>query len=125
MAVRITISHSALKLCGICFSSWMPTDLWGLMVFIQEFSKSWLIAITKPLSRISNHSQESGKVPADRKMASVVPVFKKGKKEDPGNYKLLVSSVPAKAMKKIILGGIEKHLKDNAVIGYSHEKILI
>ncbi|RMC15443.1 hypothetical protein DUI87_07634 [Hirundo rustica rustica] len=55
----------------------IPTNLWGLMVFIQEFSKSWLITITKPLSMISKQSRESGKVPADWKMASVVPVFKK------------------------------------------------
>lgn len=31
-----------LELCGICWSSWIPTNLWSLMRFIQESSKTWL-----------------------------------------------------------------------------------
>ncbi|KAJ7415475.1 hypothetical protein WISP_78103 [Willisornis vidua] len=32
-------------------------------------------------------SWESGEVPADWKLANVAPIFKMGKKEDPGNYR--------------------------------------
>ncbi|GAB0210315.1 chromodomain-helicase-DNA-binding protein 1 [Grus japonensis] len=47
-------------------------------------------------------------------------IFRKGKKEDLGNYRpVSLTSVPGKIMEKIMLGVIEKHLKDNAVIGHS------
>ncbi|KAJ7424043.1 hypothetical protein WISP_30579 [Willisornis vidua] len=65
-------------------------------------------------------SWKSGEVLAGWKLANVVLIFKKGKKEDPRNYKPVnLTSGPGKVMAKIILGGIEKHLKDNAVIGLS------
>lgn len=44
----------------------------------------------------------------DWKLANIVSVFKKGKKEDPGNVSLTL--VPGKFM-EIILIAIEKHLK--------------
>ncbi|TRZ07853.1 hypothetical protein HGM15179_019255, partial [Zosterops borbonicus] len=45
----------------------------------------------------------------------------KDKKDDPGNYKpVIFTSVPGKVKEKIILGDIEKHLKDNTVIDHSH-----
>ncbi|KAJ7411160.1 hypothetical protein WISP_103964 [Willisornis vidua] len=44
----------------------------------------------------------------------------KDKKEDPGNLRLAsLTSMPGKVMEKIILGGIEKHLKDNVVTGHT------
>ncbi|KAJ7420145.1 rna-directed dna polymerase from mobile element jockey-like [Willisornis vidua] len=47
-------------------------------------------------------------------------IFKKGKKEDPGNYKpVSLPSMTGKVMEKNVLAGIEKHLKHNAVIGHS------
>lgn len=42
-------------------------------------------AITRPLSMIFQQSQHTGEVPVDWKFANVVPVFKKGEKENPGN----------------------------------------
>lgn len=64
-------------------------------------------------------SWESGELPVGCKLAKVIPVFKKGKKDNPGNYRpVSLTSVPGKIM-EIILGVIEKHLKDNAVIGHS------
>ncbi|GAB0204012.1 mitochondrial enolase superfamily member 1 [Grus japonensis] len=77
--------------------------------------------IARPLSIIFQWSWESGEVPVDWKLANVVPTFKKGKKEAPGNYRpVSLTSVPGKIMEKIMLGVIEKHLKDNnAVIGHS------
>ncbi|KAJ7425333.1 hypothetical protein BTVI_03250 [Pitangus sulphuratus] len=50
-------------------------------------------------------SWESGEVPVDWKLTDIVPVFKKGKKEDPRNYRSIsLTSLPGKAMEKIILG---------------------
>ena len=68
-------------------------------------------------------SWECGEVPTDWKLASVIPIYKKGVREDPGNYRPVsltsVTSVPGKIMEKIILGTIERHVKNNAIIGHS------
>lgn len=48
--------------------------------------------------------------------------FSKGKKDDPGSYRPVnLTPVPSKIMEMmiIILGGTEKHLKDNTVIRHS------
>ncbi|KAJ7411890.1 hypothetical protein BTVI_48233 [Pitangus sulphuratus] len=41
MTAKIINSQSSLKSCRICCSSWIPTNLWGLMGFIPESSKSF------------------------------------------------------------------------------------
>ena len=41
--------------------------------------------IAEPLSIIFERSWRTGEVPEDWRIANVTPVFKKGKKEDPGN----------------------------------------
>ncbi|KAJ7419527.1 hypothetical protein WISP_53496 [Willisornis vidua] len=83
-----------------------------------------LTNVTKPLSMIFERSLESGDIPADWKLANIVPIFKKGKKEDPENYRLAsLTSVPGKVM-EIILGTIEKHLKDNTVTGHSQHSFM-
>ena len=66
-----------------------------------------------PLSIIYQRSWESGEVPADWKLANIIPIYKKGMREDPGNYRpVSLTSVPGKIM-EIILGAIERHLKHN------------
>lgn len=52
-----------------------------------------------------------------------MPAFKKGKKGDPdNNTPESHTSVPGTIMEKIILGGTENHLKDNADIGHSKHR---
>jgi len=43
--------------------------------------------IAEPLSIIFERSWRTGEVPEDWKKANVTPVFSKGKKEDPENYR--------------------------------------
>ena len=63
--------------------------------------------IAEPLSAIYQHSWLSGEVPEDWRLANVTPIYKKGHKEDPGNYSSVsLTSVPGKLMKQIILGEI-------------------
>ena len=51
--------------------------------------------ISMPLSIICERSRRTGEVPEDWRKAIVTPVFKKGKKEDPGNYRpVSLSSIP-------------------------------
>ncbi|KAK4831715.1 LOW QUALITY PROTEIN: hypothetical protein QYF61_018767 [Mycteria americana] len=73
-----------------------------------------------PLSIIYQRSWESGEVPAEWKLANVIPTYKKGVREDSGNYRpVSLTSVPGKIMEKIILGTTERHLKNNAIIRHS------
>lgn len=47
--------------------------------------------------------------------------FKKGKKEDPGNFRpTSLTSVPGIIM-EIILGGIKNHLRENVANGHSQQ----
>ncbi|KFV87952.1 hypothetical protein N308_03592, partial [Struthio camelus australis] len=73
--------------------------------------------IARPLSILLERSWRSGEVPDDWKKANVTPVFKKGKKEEPGNYRpVSLTSIPGKVMEQLILEVITKHLEDKKVI---------
>ncbi|CAM5100171.1 unnamed protein product [Natator depressus] len=73
--------------------------------------------IAEPLAIIFENSWQSGEVPDDWKKANVVPIFKKGKKEDPGNYRpVSLTSVPGKIMEQVLKESILKHLEERKVI---------
>ncbi|KAK4815901.1 hypothetical protein QYF61_009952 [Mycteria americana] len=70
--------------------------------------------LTKPLSIIYQQSWLTGEVPVDQRLANVTPIYKKGRKEDPGNYRpVSLTSVPGKLMEQIILSAITRHVEDN------------
>jgi len=73
-------------------------------------------AITKPLSIIFERSWRT-EVPEDWRKANVTSVFKKGKKEDPGNYRpLSLTSICGKVVEQLVLDVISKQMKENKVI---------
>ncbi|KGL81849.1 RNA-directed DNA polymerase from mobile element jockey, partial [Tinamus guttatus] len=73
--------------------------------------------IAKPLSIIFERSWRTGEVPEDWKKANVTPVFKKGKKEDQGNYRPgSLTSVPGKVMERLILAIVSRHMEDKKVL---------
>ncbi|CAM4699944.1 unnamed protein product, partial [Caretta caretta] len=73
--------------------------------------------ITEPLAIIFENSWRSGEVPDNWKKANVVPIFKKGKKEDPGNDRpISLTSVPGKIMEQILKESILKYLEERKVI---------
>jgi len=77
-------------------------------------------AVTKPLSTIFERSWWSGEVPNDWRRGNITPIFKKGKKEDPGNYKLVsLTSVPGKMMEQILLENMLSHTDNKDVTGDS------
>ena len=62
-------------------------------------------------------------MPEDWRIANVTLVFKKGKKEDPGNYRpVLLTSVPGKVMEQLVLDAISKQLEEKKVIRSSQHE---
>ncbi|KFV00566.1 hypothetical protein N340_11793, partial [Tauraco erythrolophus] len=73
--------------------------------------------IAKPLSIIFGQSWLTGEVPLDWRLADVTPIYKKGRKEDPGNYRpVSLTSVTGKVMEQVILSAINEHIQVNRVI---------
>ncbi|KAK4816622.1 hypothetical protein QYF61_019321 [Mycteria americana] len=67
-----------------------------------------------PIIQGEMQSWLTGEVPADWRLANVTPIFKKGRKEDPGNYRpVSLTSVPGKLMEQIILSAITWHVENN------------
>ncbi|GAB0206850.1 mitochondrial enolase superfamily member 1 [Grus japonensis] len=55
-------------------------------------------------------------IPVDWKLENMMLIYKKGKKEDPGNYRpVSLTLVPGKVMEQIILSVIMWHVQDNQV----------
>ncbi|PKU41873.1 rna-directed dna polymerase from mobile element jockey-like [Limosa lapponica baueri] len=74
--------------------------------------------IAEPLSIIFEKSWKTGEVPEDWRKTNITPVYKKGKKEDPGNYRpISLTSVPGKIMERLVLDVISKHIKEQEVVG--------
>ena len=81
--------------------------------------------IAKLLSTIYQCSWSTREVPEDWRLVSVTPIYKKGYKEDLGNYRTIsLTLVPEKVMEQIILSEITRYIGDNRVIrpAWVHEK---
>jgi hypothetical protein len=80
---------------------------------LKECSNS----IAKPLSILFNRSYSGGIVPKLWLHANVTPLFKKGDKLNPSNYRpISLTSIVCKIMESLIRDSMMKHLIDNNLI---------
>jgi hypothetical protein len=69
-----------------------------------------------PLHILYCKSLASGEVPSQWKLATVTPIFKKGKKSNPANYRpVSLTSIPCKIMERLVAEAITSHLKTNCL----------
>jgi hypothetical protein len=74
--------------------------------------------ISTPLANIFNQSLESEQCPQQWKEANVTPIFKKGKKTAPKNYRpISLTPILGKLMESIITDNIVSYLEENSLIG--------
>uniref|UniRef100_K7F105 Reverse transcriptase domain-containing protein n=1 Tax=Pelodiscus sinensis TaxID=13735 RepID=K7F105_PELSI len=76
--------------------------------------------IAELLSVVCNLSFKSASIPNDWKVANVTPIFKKGSRDDPGNYRpVSLTSVPGKLVKIIVKNKIVKHVEEHNLLDKS------
>ena len=69
------------------------------------------VPLSVPLSALFRKSLDSGVVPSQWSVGEVVPIFKKGKKQDPSNYRpVSLTSVTSKVMESIVRDHLLEHL---------------
>ena len=76
--------------------------------------------IGEALANLFKKSFNSGELPRDWKDAVVVPLFKKGCKDSPGNYKSVsLTSITCKVMERMIKESMSNFFERNKVMGKS------
>jgi hypothetical protein len=73
--------------------------------------------VVGPLTTIYKTSIRSGDVPEDWRLANVTPIFKKGTKTDPSNYRpVSLMSICCKLLESVVRDSIVEHMVDNNLV---------
>ena len=73
--------------------------------------------VSEPLSKIFQQSLIAGETPEDWRSANVTPIFKKGDRTDPANYRpVSLTSQVCKVLESIVRDKMLEHLEDNNLL---------
>ena len=76
--------------------------------------------VAYPLALVMKKTLEDGSMPEDWRTANVTPIFRKGAKNNPGNYRpVSLTSVCCKMLESIIKDDIVNHLERKNLINLS------
>ena len=110
--IEFTIEDVAAVLHSLDHNSSMGPD--GIH---PQLLKSCAEALTYPLYKIFCMSLAEGSLPAEWKTSHVIPIFKKGSRYDPLNYRpVSLTSVPGKCMERLVCREILKYLDEHDVL---------
>ncbi len=110
--IKVTVNMVREKIDNLRVDSAAGPDKIGPRL-LQELKE----AVAPPLAEIFNSSLREGKVPEDWRCANVTPIFKKGAKADPGNYRpVSLTSVCCKLLESIIKDRLLQHFDTNQLI---------
>ena len=86
----------------------------------NRFIKDFRYELAGPLTKLFQWSINTGNVPNDWKLANVVPIFKKGQKSDPSNYRpVSLTSIVCKIFERVLQKSIMSHLEVNKLLNES------
>ena len=108
-----TSSEYVLKLLGDINTS----KATGLDNIAGRFLKDGATTLAKPITELCNLSILQSKFPDGCKQAKLKPLFKKGAKDDPKNYRP-ISLLPqlSKIIEKVIHGQVQKYLDEKKIL---------
>jgi Reverse transcriptase (RNA-dependent DNA polymerase) len=110
--VNITVKAVKDKIRGLRTDSATGPDGIGPLLL-----KNLADELALPLAKVMRQSLSEGTVPEDWRQANVTPIFKKGQKSDPGNYRpVSITSVTCRLMESIIKDEVVKHLEKHKLV---------
>ena len=94
-----------------------PSGSAGPDSFPAVFWRNAAVGVAVPLSIIFKNSFQMSTVPAEWRLATVIPIFKKGCPSDPTNYRpISLTCIPCKIMESIIKDHMLRHLESNNLL---------
>ncbi len=95
------------KSCG-------PDDIPGRLL------REGAIHLSKPLTKLFNMSIQQGKLPQEWKISNITPIFKKGQKSLPSNYRpISLTSIVIKTLERVIHRKVYDYLSDCNILSSS------
>jgi hypothetical protein len=113
--IRFHVKHVRKQLLRLDTSKALGLD--GISGMLLKYCANELCY---PLTRLFQLSFDVGKFPGNWKIAKIVPIFKKGRRDDPKNYRpVALLSLVSKVMERYITHHLVRHLEANNLLSES------